>query len=1198
MRPAPRTDARRRSCALETTPAHFVAPAPKGSSTALPELIAAFRGGNRRVRARGLFGAARGRALAALAQAMRRPLVCVEPDEEAAEALEKDLRFFLPADRAVVRLPADEMLPYEGLTPDRFVAQQRLASLFRLHLGERQPVIVSSVRSLGRRVLPRSALDKRSLQISLEMEQDRDELAKKLTAAGYARVPLVEDPGTYAVRGGVFDVWSPLEAQPARLEFFGDLVEKIRAFDPQTQHTVREIREISLCPAREIVLDDEGRRAAVATVRAAADAVETPSRQLRELIDDLSNLSQDDALFAAGLTAILPGFYPGGLSPVTEYLPEDAIWVLDDPLELERQWGDLWSALEEAFAAARSKGELALPPDQHYLHERDVRPVLEKAAVLELSGLTLGGAEAAMGTAEVDFDLQPTAELRAEIQSHHGEDGALSPLVKRLEALRERGVAAVVACHSSAQAERARRLLLDRNLMAQIVPLDEAIFSPHLHAHLVVGEISAGFVDPHDRIAVYSDEDIFGPRAQPRKAPRKPRTFGADGADFRDLKEGDLVVHVDHGIARYGGLTRLNVRGFAADFILLQFAGKDKLYLPVGRLRQIQKYTGGDPEKARLDSLKSQTFQKRKARVKEELLKMAAELLDIYAARAAHQGYAFSPPDVMYRTFEADFEFDETPDQERAIEEVLADMQAKKPMDRLVCGDVGYGKTEVALRAAFKAVEDKKQVAILVPTTVLAAQHFRTMSKRFKDYPVVVEMISRMRDEKQTREILARAREGKVDVLIGTHRLLSADVAFKDLGLVVVDEEQRFGVKHKEQLKKLRKLVDVLTLTATPIPRTLHMSMMGVRDLSIIGTPPVDRRAIRTFVSRFDGATIKEAIERELSRGGQVFFLHNRIETIRGVLEYLQKLVPQAKIAVAHGQMAEGKLEKVMTEFVDKQHDVLLCTAIIESGLDIPSANTILVNRADTFGLSQLYQIRGRVGRSRERAYAYLLIPARRSITRDAQKRLQVLQQFTELGAGFQIASHDLEIRGAGNLLGPDQSGNIASVGFDLYTQLMEEAVAELKGEEVRQDFEPDVELPVPALIPEDYVPEVQQRLFFYKRLASAASEEALYDVKGELRDQCGEPPAEVDALVEVMSLKNDLRALRMRGLKHGPGRLVVQLGPDAALDPVRLAQLVAKGKGRYRLTPGMELVAAVDEKAAILESARTLLQDLRKCAA
>ena len=1190
---------------METTATHpLLQQRPKGSPTALAELHDAVRRGVRTVRVRGLFGAARGSVLSQLLQAGKRAIICVEPDEEAAEALERDLRFFLEeTGRPVIRLPADETLPYEGLTPDRMVAQQRLAALFRLHLGADQPpVVIFSVRSLARRVLPRAALDKRSLLLSLEMEQDRDELARKLTSAGYSRAPLVEDPGTFAMRGGVFDVWSPLDAQPVRLEFFGDRVEKIRAFDPLTQRTVRELSDLSLCPAREIVLDEEGRRAAIATVRSAADAVEAPSRQLRELIDELSAQGKSaaqgdgDDLFAAGLSAILPGFYPGGLSPITDYLPKGALWVLDDPLELERQWGDLWTALEGSFEEARQKGELALPPAQHFLHERDVRPSLESATVLELSGLVLGG-EAATDTAEVEFDLQPTADLRAEIQGHHGEEGALQPLVRRLESLRERGTVAVVACHSSAQAERTRRLLLDRNLMAQIVPLPEAVYTPHVHAHLVVGEISAGFVDLHARLGVFSDEDIFGPRARARKTPKKPKTFGEGAADFRDLQHRDLVVHVDHGIARYEGLTRLAVRGFAADFILLQFFGKDKLYLPVGRLRQIQKYTGGDKDKVRLDSLQSQTFQKRKARVKEELLKMAAELLDIYAARAAHQGYAYTAPDAMYRQFEADFEFEETPDQEKAIADVLRDMQDKKPMDRLVCGDVGYGKTEVALRAAFKAVEDKKQVAVLVPTTVLAAQHFRTMSKRFKDYPVIVEMVSRMRDEKQIREILTRAREGKIDVLIGTHRLLSPDVSFKDLGLVVVDEEQRFGVKHKEQLKKLRKLVDVLTLTATPIPRTLHMSMMGVRDLSIIGTPPVDRRAIRTFVSKFDGATIKEAIERELARGGQVFFLHNRIQSIRGVEDYLKKLVPQAKIAVAHGQMGAGQLEKVMTGFVERQSDLLLCTAIIESGLDIPSANTILVDRADHFGLSQLYQIRGRVGRSRERAYAYLLIPARRKITRDAQKRLQVLQQFTELGAGFQIASHDLEIRGAGNLLGPDQSGAIASIGFDLYTQLMEEAVAQLKGEEVRQEFEPDVELPIPALIPEDYVPDVQQRLFFYKRLASAASEEALYEVKGDLRDQCGEPPAEVDALVEVMSLKNELRALRMRGLKSGPGRLVVQLGPDAALDPVKLAQLVAKGKGRYRLTPGMELVATFDPQATVLESARSLLQALRKAA-
>ena len=1203
-------------CFLEA----IVATESRGSSTALAELLAAFRDG-RRARVRGLIGAGRGPALRQLQLSTKRPLVCIEPTEEAAEALERDLRFFMP-EATILRLPEDEVLPYEGLTPDRLITQQRLAGLFRLHL-EKPHAVILSVRSLGRRVLPREALDRRSLLLSVEMEQDRDELARKLQAAGYVKTPVVEDPGTYAIRGGVFDVWSPTETQPARLEFFGDIVEKIRAFDPATQRTVSELKELSLCPAREIVLDEQGRKAAIATVRAAADAVEVPSRQLRELIDELGTHTQegggsadaraeaagrsigDDELFAAGLSGILPGFYPGGLKPITEYLPADALWVLDDPFELERQWEELWRDLTEAFAAARKKGELALPPDQHFVHESDVRPVVEKASVLELGGLQLG--EVAMGTAEIDFGMQPTAELRAEIASHHGEDGALTPLVRKLDDLRQRGIVTLIACHSSAQAERTRRMLLDRNLMAQFAPSTEEVsWSPSVHALLAVGEISQGFVDPHGRLAVFSDEDIFGPRARARRAPRRPKTFGEDAADFRDLKEGDLVVHVDHGIARYEGLTRLSVRGFAADFILLQFAGKDKLYLPVSRLRQIQKYTGGDKEKVRLDSLQSQTFSKRKARVKEELLKMAAELLGIYAARKAHHGYAYGAPDAMYRQFEADFEFEETPDQEKAIEDVLKDMQAPRPMDRLVCGDVGYGKTEVALRAAFKAVEDKKQVAVLVPTTVLAAQHFRTFGKRFADYPITVEMVSRMRDAKHIKETLRRAREGKVDVVIGTHRLLSADVSFKDLGLVVVDEEQRFGVKHKEQLKKLRQLVDVITLTATPIPRTLNMAMMGVRDLSIIGTPPVDRRAIRTFVMKFEGPPIKEAVERELARGGQVFFLHNRIESIAGVYDYLAKLVPQAKIAIAHGQMQEGKLEKVMTDFIERKFDVLLCTAIIESGLDIPTANTILVNRADMFGLSQLYQIRGRVGRSRERAYAYLLIPARRKITRDAQKRLQVLQQFTELGAGFQIASHDLELRGAGNLLGPDQSGNIASVGFDLYTQLMEEAVAELKGEAPKQEFEPDVELPVPALIPEEYVPDVQQRLFFYKRLASATSEEALYEVKGELRDQCGEPPEEVDALVEVMSLKNELRGLRMRGLKSGPGRLVAVLGPEAALDPLKLAQLVARGKGRYRLTPGMELVATVETPAlkegelpagVALESARQLLLELRKCA-
>jgi transcription-repair coupling factor (superfamily II helicase) len=724
------------------------------------------------------------------------------------------------------------------------------------------------------------------------------------------------------------------------------------------------------------------------------------------------------------------------------------------------------------------------------------------------------------------------------------------------------------------------------------------LYQVAVYAHIVVGELSAGFIDRPNGFALVTDADIFGERAE-RKT-RKTRTEQPFVAAFRDLKEGDLVVHVDHGICRYDGLTKLNMRGVQADFLVLHFAGKDKLYLPVHRLRQIQKYVGGDPEKIKLDSLQGTAFESRKKRVKEELLKMAAELLDLYAARKAHPGNKYSAPDAMYRQFEADFEFEETPDQDKAIAATLADMQKAEPMDRLVCGDVGYGKTEVAMRAAFKAVEDHKQVAVLVPTTVLASQHFHTFQKRMKDYPVRVEMISRFRDQKEIKESLKKLAVGAIDIVVGTHRLLSTDVNFKDLGLVIIDEEHRFGVKHKEALKHYRKSVDVLTLTATPIPRTLNMSLAGVRDMSIIATPPTDRRAIRTFVSKFDPAVVKEAIEREIARGGQVYFLHNRVESIDELKQFVQELVPKVRIGVGHGQMGDGELEEVMTKFVDRQFDVLLCTTIIESGLDIPTANTMLVNRADTFGLAQLYQIRGRVGRSRERAYCYLFVPAARPVTKDAKKRLQVLQQFTELGAGFHIASHDMEIRGAGNLLGPDQSGTIAAVGFDLYSEMLDEAVRALRGEPPRDEIDPDVSLAVPAYLPDDYIPEVQQRLMFYKRLAQASGDDDLFDVRSEMVDRFGELPAEADNLCQLMRVKAEMRKLKLRGMESGPGRLVVTLGVAAALDPVRMAQLVARSKEGLKLTPDMKLVyplppnAAPVDLLAYAQKMMTALQGIR----
>jgi transcription-repair coupling factor (superfamily II helicase) len=1133
----------------------------------------------------GLFGAARGRLLAELlapvpaergAEVGGRPaaILAIAADEEEADHLARDAAFFLGAG-AVLRLPADAVLPYDDLSPDRGVELERLSALARLHVAaERTPLVVVSARGLARLQIPRRVLEEGADLLGPGVEIAREALAEKLVLLGFGRVPLVEDPGTFAVRGGIVDLWSPADRAPVRLEFFGDEIESCRAFDPQTQRSEGDVAEILLSPAREALFTPEGKEAVKAAIRDAAERVNRPTSRVREVLDQVD---QGTPFF--GMEALLPGFHPGGLVPLLSHLPARTAIYVDDASGVEEALADLDAELAREHDAAVRRAELALPPAAHFLPAAEVL-----AAIAGRAGATRH--RVWLGTGEpIRFPLVETSGLRGEIEAAHGDEGALAPLTRRLEDWRKRGLTAVVACGTPSAADRLRRLLEDRRQQARSHPaplaLPADLFDPAVHAHLVPGEISAGFVDGDARLAVVADEEIFGHRV--RKKARKAREENAFAAAFRELEEGDLVVHVEHGIARYLGLTKMQIRGVEGDFLVLAFEGADRLYLPVAKLRQIQKFTGASQDGVRLDRLGGGSFALRKARVKEQLLKMAAELLDIYAARAAHPGFKFGDEDELYREFEAEFPWEETPDQAKAIDDVLKDMRKERqapgggappPMDRLVCGDVGYGKTEVAMRAAMLAVLSKRQVAVLVPTTVLASQHERTFRERFKGYPVRIEAVSRMRTADEVKRALRDAAAGKVDILIGTHRLLAADVSFANLGLVVVDEEQRFGVAHKERLKKLRKLVDVLTLTATPIPRTLHMSLAGVRDLSIIATPPEDRRAIRTFVMKFDPGAVREAIETELKRGGQCYFVHNRVRSIAAMQKFLSELVPKARIGVAHGQMGEGKLEHVMSQFVNKELDVLLASSIIESGLDIPSANTIIVNRADHFGLAQLYQIRGRVGRSRERAYAYLLVPARRPVTKDAQKRLEVLQRFSELGAGFKIASHDLEIRGAGNLLGKDQSGQIEAVGFELYSELLDQAVRELKGEAPREDVDPDVQLPLPAFIPDPYMPDVHQRLFFYKRLSQAGSDEELEDIRAEIVDRCGEPPEELEALLAVMGVKVRLRALAIRALEAGPGRIVLTLGEAAALDPFKLAKHVQASNGRLKLTPDMKLVA------------------------
>lgn len=1140
-----------------------------------PALVSALGAG--RARTTGLTGAARAWVLVRLAREVGGPLVCVTADEDAAEALAKDVRFFLGASGdalapTVLRLPAEETPPWDERATDAAAETERLGTLFHLARGTPFGALVLSVQALAQRVLPLAMMRDAAGTVRPGDEPGRDALARRLVLLGYRNTPLVEDPGTFSLRGDILDVFPPLHETPVRLEFFGDTVESMRSFDPRSQRTIDGVDALTLLPGRECYLGPQMQQQAEAALRELAESLDVPSSRVRERVEAIR-----EGHPTTGLRGLWPSFFSGGLSSVFDYLGASGeaplVW-LDEPAGQERALETLWADLSRSFDDARSRLEPAMPPEAHFLTAAQVADGLSPLRVVEGGGLSLDEGVAR----RVPFHFGGTHALREAIRVARDDDGALGPLQAQLETWAADGVAVAVACGSAGQVDRLRRLLDERGLrctrhQGALDALPKVKKVPTLH--LYPGQVSQGFVDEAGGLAVLAGEDIFGARVRQR-ARRTSRAAEGFISGFGELKEGDLCVHADFGVCRYGGLVPMEVGGVRADFLLLQFAGKDRVYLPVSRLRLVSRFTGGDPEKVALDRLGSTAFEKRKAYVKEQLLKMAADLLRLYAERRAHPGHRFSAPNRYFRQFEADFEFDETEDQQKAIDDVLADMERPEPMDRLVCGDVGYGKTEVAMRAAFKAVLDRKQVAVLVPTTLLAHQHLASFQRRFDGYPVSIEVVSSLRRPQQVREVLERARTGRVDIVIGTHALLGPQVGFRDLGLLVVDEEQKFGVKQKEALKRLKTSVDTLTLSATPIPRTLNMAMSGLRDLSLITTPPVDRRAIRTFVSRFDPTLVREAILREVQRGGQVFFIHNRVQSIGAMEKLLRDLVPEVSLVVAHGQMHDGELERAMLAFIERRAQVLLATAIVESGIDIPSANTMIVNRADQFGLSQLYQLRGRVGRSSERAWAWLLVPPGRAVTKDAQRRLEVLQAFTELGAGFSIASHDLEIRGAGSLLGKEQSGSIEAVGLDLYTQLLEEAVAEARGEARQETVEPDVNLPLPAFLPDGWVPDVHQRLVLYKRLSQVQSEDELADLRAEMVDRYGDAPPELDGLEATLKLKLELRRLALRQLDAGPGRLVLTLGPEPNLDAARLATFVQRSGGQYRLTPDMKLVARV----------------------
>ena len=1094
-------------------------------------------------------------------------------------------------------LAPPESTPYAEVHTDRRATMLRTAALCELLAGPTRSPIVVTASALLRRVPPRQALRDATLVLSVDQELDVVRLSQQLTASGYLRAPVVEDPGSYALRGGIIDIWPGQLTAPIRVEMYGDLVASLKVFDPEDQRTQNAIQRVVAPPARDAIVTPASEARAREVLRHLCDAVNFPSTKTRTLIDDLAT---GRAFF--GSDGYLPAFFE--LESLFDYLSPDALVLVDDPSAVVRA---VHSELERGLAGeAGRRGTPHFPARALYLTQDELEAQLGQRSVLALhrtaiaapvSQSVLENLENAPADAQslAFSDLSDLARAVKSARSEHGKQGALEPLLERIRAYLEAGLEVVICARTETQAERLAALLSHRGASVSVWEAGSALETAS-QVRIVTAPLTRGVLAPAAGFVLITEEEIFGSRAH--RPVEKKRSARALLQDLRALSVGDFVVHVDHGVGRYLGLERRAIGAVHVDLLVVEYAGGDKLFLPIYRLNQIEKYAGGDTA-PKVDRLGGQTFGKTKARVERRVRQMADELLKLYAERAALKKDPLTPPDDEYQAFEASFPFEETRDQAAAIAEVLKDIQSDRVMDRLVCGDVGFGKTEVALRAAFFNAMGGRQVALLCPTTVLAQQHFNTFSARFAGYPLSVRAMSRFESKGEHQDTLKGLKEGSVDVVIGTHRLLSKDVHFKRLGLLVVDEEQRFGVTHKERIKQMRMSVDVLTLSATPIPRTLQLAVGGMRDMSIITTPPVDRRAIRTVVSQFDPGLIKEAISRELDRGGQVFYVYNRVDGIYERAERIKELLPTARVAVGHGQMSEHALEQTMLDFVQGEYDVLVATAIIESGLDIPRANTIIVDRADLFGLSQLYQLRGRVGRANERAYAYLLVPPASQLSDEARSRIEALERYTELGSGFHIATLDMELRGGGDLLGAEQSGFVESVGFDLFCKMLEDATHELRGETVVHEVDPDLNFDVEALLPEDYIAEVGVRLSLYKRLSGAADEAEVNELAREMEDRFGPPPVAARRLVELMRLKTELRRLRAVGCEASAKSATLHLLPDTPLDPLKVSALVAGKKSLYRLSPDGRLTRRAGEQEALSDGlvlADRMLSELAKC--
>jgi len=1119
--------------------------------------------GTGRRRVSGLTATGRSLYLPLLARAAKHPVIVVVADNKAAEALEPTLRAGCELTGAidpgqVVRMPAHDVLPFENLSPHPDVQEQRAAALWKLATGA-VSILIAPAEAAALRLFDRDYYSSLAVTVRRGEEIDIEVLTGHLASVGYTQMDLVEMPGQFTRRGGILDAYSPESDRPVRIEFFGDEIDTIRKFDPETQRSQAGLDETQLLPLTETPVTEH----LLAAVHA---------RLSRQRVYTEAATSDDEEMAveaaAAGGVSVFPGWeffsaVAGAERHLLNLLPRCVVFV-DEPAMVHNQIDRWWNKVEQRHERA-GIGSLIRPEDI-YLRPEVLQGQLETHHGLDLDQLgAVDVLEEDSTLGEIDINSRPTLRF-------HGSIPALVEQLRNLMAAEQR---IVLATPTQGDLERMATLLRDYQLPYRLgsrlvhggeTILEEASYlAGDLRVPVIVRtQLATGVSFPDSGLVVFGANDLSDDAdIAARPEPKRSKT-AAFVSDFRDLAIGDYVVHVEHGIAQYQGLKEIVQDGLAVEFMILEFAEQARLYVPLTRLDLIQKYRSTDTGPApALNKLGSQQWTKTKARVRKAMQDMAAELLKLYAERHTAQGTAFSTDNEFQREFEGSFDFRETDDQLTAIAAVKQDMEAPTPMDRLLCGDVGYGKTEVAMRAAFKAVQDGKQVAVLTPTTVLAFQHYETFKRRFSQFPINVEMMSRFRSPKEQKGIIEQIETGKADIVIGTHRILSKDIRFQDLGLLIVDEEQRFGVRHKERLKQLRKEIDVLAMSATPIPRTLHMSLVGLRDMSVIETPPKDRMAIQTVVAKFDEKIIRSAIEVELERSGQVYFVHNRVESIYEIASRIQELVPAARVAVGHGQMGEKELEHVMLAFMRHEFDVLVATTIIENGLDIPLANTIIISRADRHGLSELYQLRGRVGRSNRRAYAYLLIPPERELTDIARRRLAALKEFSDLGAGFKIAALDLELRGAGNMLGGEQSGHIEAVGFELYTSMLESAVKELKGESTAERLATQLNLGISLRIDESYVAEENQRLRLYKKIAGAESEKAIADLRAEMEDRYGSLPDSVVYLLEAATLRLECERMGIAQIDRKRGELQVRFTETASIDPQHLMRLVAQNAKR-----------------------------------